>query len=150
MIVPQQGSMECGLATIAALADVSLDRVRAVAHEVQRATGREFRQRPNLRTIAEHFGGAALAELCGFDFPCYERPTSDGQAARRLGPRTRKLPLKGRGVVRVHVSRYRSGHIMPWADGLVYDPMDPSRPMTLAEWRKENPRWKVTYITVEK
>ena len=64
----------------------------------------------------------------------------------------RRLPAKGRGTVSFRRTR-RGGkvtsHIMPWQDGMIHDPEKPETPMTLAQYRKRDRRFKLAIVTLE-
>jgi len=116
-----------------------------VATRYARECGLSFDTRIVLQAVAFHVGGEALVRLMGLHVSVFT-PMRDGGFSTR---RRVALPRAGRGVVRCHRRGQRGrGHVMPWENGVVYDPLDP-KPMTLSEWRAVNPGWITTYITQE-
>lgn len=141
MKVELQGPNECMLATIAALADVPLATVRARA---LRLTGGASwyvvaSYYPRLywaaaRWLAEEYGVVAAVAL---------KPLVAGAHPPR---RWRRLPAGRGSIIFRFGKRY---HICPFADGLIYDPMTPETPQTLAEYRQRYPRCRVVTVQAE-
>lgn len=146
MVVERQGTGECALSTMAALAGRSLAEVRAVAQQEAARCGRAFYWNRVLVRVAREVGGEHLAALLGIRAG-YEATTTS--AVKRLSSRIRRLPATGRGVARFRFRGARIGHVCPWQDGLIYDPEAPEAPKTLAEWRAANPGYQLDYATVE-
>jgi hypothetical protein len=157
MRVESQGNSECMLATIAALADRSLAEVREYACDLagvrkwSRVCNTIARTRAGKPTfwsvvpkVAQHFGGDGLLALVDMRW--------ESMSASAGGVTTSKLalPAIGRGTVRVVYRERagRSGHIMPWADGLIYDPasIDPSVGVTLEKYLEFHPYYRVDYL----
>lgn len=153
MRVEQQGRNECMLATIAALSDRPLAEVRSYACGLGgvRVWSRIFNTRARTRTgkptfwavinkTATHFGGDPLMK------------TVYGLGISGLvGAVHRDLPATGRGVVRLKRKSGRgSGHIIPFENGLVYEPASahPEVGVTLREYLTFNPRLRLDFVRV--
>ncbi len=148
MVVERQGNMECALCTMGALLDVPLAEVREVAQTVARARRALFYKNRILDEIAQQLDPSGrLRALLGL-LP-QVRETQTGGVVH-LSNRLRKLPARGRGVIRLRFGGNRdTGHIAPWENGLIYDPDSPEQGCTLPDWRRANPHARVHYITKE-
>lgn len=157
MKVERQRDHECLLATMAALSGARLEDVRATAC---RLAGVEnwVEIRGNLAVfwdvaeqVAMALGGANLWSMVGPGHTV--RGMVPGATVTRLNIRNmRRLPAKGRGTVSFR-RRQRGGkvtsHIMPWKDGIIYDPENPDTPRTLTQYRKVDRRFKLFIVTLE-
>ena len=139
MHVEKQGANECMLATLAALGGVTLDTVRAMVQQYARlswdkiGTADADAERHNL------FWRTVTALCLALELPPI--PSAPGPP-----PTGHALPPRGRGYVRV--STAFEAHIMPWENGLLYDPHHPEDGVTLAQWLVSYPaEWWVTCIT---
>jgi hypothetical protein len=146
MLVDRQRAKECMLVTIAALADRPYPEVRAYARKImgkpwashwgrKASTRSPISFRSAVLDVASEFGGVALATLV------------DSNARNGGGSLSTALPAVGRGVVRFANKRKRwSGHIAPWADGLIHD-TDGSAPCTLDEYLTRHAYWaRLDYV----
>ena len=136
--VEQQGTNECMLATIAALLGRPLDQVRAEACRAARVDKWGDLIYPHHQTerywqTVERVAGPGLYPIV------YCR---DGTMVPS-GEKT--IPNVGRGVVVVIYDDPPAAHIMPWANGVIYDPIDP-HPVTLEDWLRDHPT--ATILTV--
>jgi hypothetical protein len=95
-----------------------------------------------LRALANDLDPSGhLLMLCG-GFPpsgilaTITTSASSGGAVSYLSRRTRVLPKVGRGTASFHWrGTPEAHHIIPWEDGLLYDPESPETPRTLAQYR---------------
>lgn len=131
MHVERQGTCECLLATVAALSDRPLSTVRKLAQEYSGEAWTYTWTSPSRVTATMDY----LCETLGL-------PPIDSSCDVDTGTEW-TLPATGRGYVRVYI--IGAGHIMPWENGQVCDPMDPVW-MTLDEWLRGNPGWSVRTI----
>lgn len=142
MRVERQGRGECVLATIAALAEVSLQEVREVACAAMGVSewseivtpARVDRFIKGVRAAVRHFqvrGIPSTHYLVAGDQPRIKQT----------------LPKKGRGSIIVQSGGHGS-HIAPFEDGLVYNPTEPDYPQTLEAYLANHPGWEVVKITV--
>jgi hypothetical protein len=147
MKVERQGENECMLATLAALSGQPLAIVRrlALGHAGADCWARMLRERDRYWTAVdataadlrmERFLDAVKAALREAQS---DREARSDALAVLAGNAPPSLPAVGRGAV-LAVSP-RTGHIMPWQDGLVFDPEseDPSVGITLPEYRRRRP-----------
>lgn len=158
MKVERQGHNECILATIAALTETPLREVRNKACVLAGVetddwnsvvTGR-FRSKfwDVSESVSMFFGGPNMWAMVG----PMGRTIVPGSTVKRIDPYgMRKLPDKGRGTITVKSTRRGTAisHIMPWKDGMIYDPENPKTPMTFRQYRKIKPRMKVWIVTIE-
>jgi len=128
MIVRQQGTSECALVTLAAISGTDLDVIRWKACEKagvlywSEAAGAMFWD--SLRDVAIELdlGGMVVGWANAL-----VRSRSGTPASSIM-----KLPAKGRGSVLIRPkSNKGNSHVMPYADGLVYDPNNPDLGMPL-------------------
>ena len=143
MNVERQGHFECFLATIAALSDTSLaaTRARALALTVE-VNGEPipwadlaWRDIDAWLTVAD-----TLARECGLSYDKTAFYVATGSLDSTL-------PTRGRGTVRVKHDSV--SHIMPWEDGLVWDPENPEIGQTLDTWCSAHPGWTVYDIQTQ-
>jgi hypothetical protein len=142
MIVERQGAYECALSTMAALLAVPLTAVRATASVAARRAGERIDEHVTLRALANDLDPSGhLLMLCG-GFPEHgdttvrSASTSTGGTVSYLSRWTRVLPKVGRGTASFHWRETpETHHIMPWEDGLLYDPESPETPWTLDQYR---------------
>ena len=135
--VERQGPSECMLATIAALQGRPLAQVRAEACRAARVDKwDDLIYPPRTETYwqaIERVAGPDLYPIVHCRYAATTVPTAGEWA----------IPNSGRGVI---VVTFRdTSHIMPWENGLIYDPMDP-HPVTLQDWLLANP--EATVIAV--
>jgi len=153
--IQQQGRSECVLATLATLGGKAIDDVRRVAMtEAQRhqPNAKTWADTLNLRDRGKYAylrGVRVAAVFCGVSPELVSFSAVDGQGVRVLSRYLRTLPSTGRGVVRIGRSRTRRGHIMPFEDGLCYDPANPDKGRTLREIRALYRGYMVNYIHQE-
>ncbi len=155
MKVEKQGFNECCLATIAALTETPLWKVRSLACKLAGVDDwssvlwdvKKFWDISE--KVSMFFGGPNMWAMVG---PRGIHSTVPGSTVKSVDTHgMRKLPDKGRGTVTVKSTRRGTNisHIMPWKDGLIYDPENPETPMTFRQYRKFRPRMKVWYVTIE-
>lgn len=155
MKVEKQGYNECALATIAALTKTPLSEVRKMACLVGGveiddwnsvlSSGKFWE---TLEPVAMRFGGPNMWAMVG----PMGRTIIPGSTVKRLDVHgMRKLPDKGQGTITVKSTRRgtKSSHIMPWKNGLIYDPETPKIPRTFRQYRNHNPRMKVWIVTIK-
>ena len=144
MNVERQGHSECFLVTIAALSDTSLAATRARALELTEKITSEpipwadlaWRNIDAWWTVAE-----TLSHECGLTYD----KTAFYVATGGLDS---TLPARGRGTVQV---RHDSiSHIMPWEDGLVWDPENPVSGVTLEDWLSAHSGWTVYDVQTQR
>ena len=138
MHVEKQGANECMLATLAALGGATLDTVRAM---VPRYAGLSWDEIWMTDAGAERhnlFWRTVTALCLALELPPI--PSAPGPL-----PTGHALPPRGRGYVRVGSAF--GAHIMPWENGLLYDPYHPEDGVTLAQWHVSRPEWWVVCIT---
>ncbi len=143
--VEPQGSEECLLAVLAALAGESLSDVRWYACEAAavdrwaETIGDGPRFWGAVSAVLEVLDRADLAPfLAGPRFTAWttigaERASRGPLKGRALSNRIRKLPAKGYGTLTVGWGR--AYHIMLWEDGRIIDPAHPDDRATLADYR---------------
>lgn len=128
MIVRQQGTSECALVTLSAISGVDLDFIRreacgraGILHWSE-ASGPTFWN--SLLKVAERLDlGNMVVDWAN----ALVESRSGAPASSIL-----KLPNKGRGSVLIRPkSNEGNSHVMPYADGLVYDPNNPDFGMPL-------------------
>lgn len=155
MKVEKQGLNECVLATIAALTKTPLSEVRKTACLF---AGIEIDDWCSVlddvkkfweitESVAMRFGGPnmwAMVSPVG-------RFVAGSSVSQMDIHGMRKLPDKGRGTITFKSRRRgtKMSHIMPWKDGLIYDPETPRTPMTFRQYRKLRPRMKIWIVTIE-
>lgn len=154
MRVELQRDHECLLATMAALSGASLEDVRVKACCLAGIEHwAEIRGKRDLfwsvvEQVAMALGGVNLWSMVGTNRGGVPGATVHTLVIHNM----RKLPAKGRGTVSFR-RRQRGGkvtsHIMPWKDGIIHDPEDPDTPMTLAEYRRRDRRFKLAVVTLE-
>ena len=128
--VEKQGEGECMLATLAALSGWPLPVVRRLAADM---TGQRSWDSV---TSLDFWHTVRLLSHC-LGLTAIPRPLPSGLLPGQV---TIRLPDRGRGWVRVRDESLV--HIMPWADGLVYDPMlTPAAPISLDAWLARHPGW---------
>ena len=129
--VERQGRNECMLATIAALQGRPLSQVRAEACRAAQVDkwneAIQFCAHDAYWRAVERVAGPDLYPIVCCRYAATMVPTAGEWA----------IPNSGRGVIVVTFFPLTS-HIMPWENGLIYDPMDP-HPVTLEDWLRGNP-----------
>ena len=131
MHVEKQGAGECMLATLAALSGWPLPVVRRLAVDM---TGRSWNSVASDDTQDYWQTVPRLCRCLGLTAIPLPLPDSP-----RPGQVTIRLPDRGRGWVTVRDGS--RAHIMPWADGLVYNPLAPAAPISLDAWLAQRPGW---------
>lgn len=126
--VEKQGKNECMLATMAALADVPLARVRKRACAL--AGVRQWRP-----YSMDRFWGvvAMVADELGIMGMVPTTVIFQWELSRPCGRPT----LRGKGSILV-VFPSNESHIMPYEDGLIYNPNSPTESITLKEYLARN------------
>ena len=132
MKVERQGLNECMLATIAALQGRPLDHVRVEACRAARVDKWDdlIYPHPQVETYwqaIERVAGPKLYPIVHCRYTGAMVPSGE-----------RTIPDVGRGVVVVIFDDSTTFHIMPWENGLIYDPIDP-HPVTLRDWLHGHP-----------
>jgi hypothetical protein len=126
MKVELQGTNECMLVTMAALAGRSLSETRTLACKaagVSRWTdafkaGQSFRYQDGVNAVRKAY---RLTNLVPKFVP---EP-----------PKVWRLPKSGRGSISIsHGSLFTFAHVAPYSNGLIYDPNDPTVGRTLRQW----------------
>lgn len=138
MHVEKQGANECMLATLAALGGATLDTMRAMVRQHAGLSWDEIWMTDAEPERHNLFWGTVTALCIALGLPPIPRvlgPPPTGYA----------LPPRGRGHLRVGSAF--GNHIMPWENGLLYDPHHPEDGVTLAQWLVSCPGWWVTRIT---
>jgi hypothetical protein len=101
-----QGHDECFLATLAMLNDVSIDSVRTAVLEMTGLIVWSGANRETYQYVADMFNFPTDTWIAGpFNLPCETVPES---------------ALSGKGVIVVRFER--SSHIVPFEDGIIYEP----------------------------
>lgn len=156
MKVEKQGFNECILATIAALTETPLREVRNKACMLAGVETDDWNSVVHKthkfwdvsESVAMFFGGPNMWAMVG----PMGRTIVPGSTVKRIDPYgMRKLPDKGRGTITVKSTRRGTAisHIMPWKDGMIYDPENPKTPMTFRQYHNFKPRMKVWIVTIE-
>ena len=151
MKVEKQGSDECVLATIAALADRPLAEIRQLACKVAGVkVWAHAVQTPSywraIKYLCNRFGGNLKYHFTSYK---YGDPPP-GASVEVLSNDIIDLPEKGKGTVIIWRTKgKRISHIMPWSNGKVCDPANPSNWYSLREIKAIFKNWKVNYITSE-
>ena len=145
MIVERQGQFECALSTMGALMRMPLETIRPHALAAAHSTGEPIYKHATLRVLANRLDPSGyLLMLCGGFHTgrvvtAIASSASSGGTISFLSRWTRVLPKVGRGTASFHWRGTPSAHhIMPWEDGLLYDPESPETPWTLAQYRALN------------
>lgn len=126
MRVEKQGKSECALATIAALADVPLAKVRTAARE---RTGCAWS-----KIETKVFWATIKLLLRQFGLPERLAATWYKQQSKKVPTRPH---LAGKGTLIIHTLHFSVTHIMPYENHLLYDPEYPARPFRLNDLPKE-------------
>ncbi len=144
MKIEKQGTYECTLATIAALANVQLRSVREFACKranidkweyVIRKSGDEFWE--IIGDIAKHYKVNGMPkELSYSNTPLL---TAGG-----------KEQLQGRGSISIQSSAHMYNHTMAFENGVVYDPDCPTYPLAISKLMQTRYKdWVVTDVSKE-
>ena len=130
MVVEPPGPGECMLATIAGLQGRHLSVVRAEALAAARVS------RWLMAVANPDRYWAAVAAVSPDWYETIRSATAWPQFPQGTG--LDKIPPRGRGVIVVRFPEF--AHIMPWADGLIYDLASASpKPITLLKYLRANP-----------
>lgn len=156
MKVEKQGHNECVLATIAALTEAPLQDVRNTACKLAGVAPDDWSSLLGdvnkfweaVEDVSMRFGGVNMWAMVG----PMGRTMVLGSTVKRLDVHgMRKLPDKGRGTITVKSTKRgtKISHVMPWKNGIIYDPENPETPMTFRQYRKAKPTMKVWIATIE-
>lgn len=154
MIVHQhQGENECLLTTVAMLAARPLDEVRAFVFRSEGCPWQDvFNGRSEYARVAhnviQHFLGAPVAVRYSELLQSAKMTVQCGSG--RVLPRLRQCPA-GRGMLAVvkldRWGRARHRHVMPFENGLLYDPSRSCpKPYTWTEFRRVYRNWRVERV----
>ncbi len=156
MKVERQGHNECVLATIAALTETPLWEVRRKACMFAEIALDDWASMMYdakkfwdvTERVAMFYGGPNMWAMVG---PA-GRYVPGSSVSEMYLHGMRKLPDKGRGTITFRSKRRgknKVSHIMPWKDGLIYDPETPKTPMTFRQYRNLRPSMKIWLVTID-
>lgn len=135
MWVEQQGYFECMLATIAALANVSLTEVRETACTRAKVDCWEkvcysyILFWDTIRYLKRYYHVSGVPGTNRYN-------TIPGNAQT----------LVGKGSISIRPINFLNTHIMPFENGLIYDPNQSRSPFPLEDLEKRYPKWEVVKI----